>query len=188
MKKPSRTKNILINRRLPRLERLLLDTDVNVELEPLLQAIGFRTEFALRVVNVRKDTDILRWARRHRYILICHDKHKDKQTQLELFPEIYHNGGKIIRIGGKPSQDIYTSLGKILLHREEWINWFKENDGIVTVHQGMTPRPAIKLYQLVQGRMNLEVTPERTLRHRERSTRPRKPIIKQPPPEQQRLN
>lgn len=173
---------------MPRLERLLLDTDVNVELEPLLQAVGFRTEFALRVgVDIRKDTAILRWARRHRYILVCHDKYRDKETQLELFPELYHNGGRIIRIGGKPGQDIYASLGKILLHRQEWIEWFKENDGIVTVHQSMNKKPAHKLYQLVQGDMELVSDPAGTLRHRKRSTQLRKPRTKQPPLEQTRF-
>jgi len=187
LKEPSNTKNAS-TKCLPRLERLLLDTDVNVELEPLLQAVGFRTKFALRVgVNVRKDTDILRWARRHRRILVCHDKYRDKETQLELFPELYRNGGRIIRIGGKPGQDIYTSLGKILLHRQEWIKWFKENDGIVTVHQSMNTKPAYKLYQLIQGDMELVSDPTGTLRHRKRLTRPRKPRIKQPPVEQTRF-
>ncbi len=184
MKEPSNTRNIS-TKRLPQLERLLLDTDVNVELEPLLHAVGFRTAFAFRVgVNVRKDTDILRWARRQRYILVCHDKYRDKETQLELFPELYHNGGRIIRIGGEPGQDIYTSLGKILLHRQEWIDWFKENDGIVTVHRSMNTKSAHQLYQLVQGDMKLMSDPAGTLRHRKRLTRPRKPRIKPPPLEQ----
>lgn len=187
MKKPSNMKNISAQR-LPSLERLLLDTDVNVEIEPLLKAVGFRTEFALRMgLNIRKDRDILRWAGRHRYILVCHDKYRDKETQLELYPDIYRNGGKIIRIGGKPSQNIYTSLGKILLHRQEWIEWFKENDGIITVHQNINKKPAHKLYQLVQGDMELVRDPARTLRHRKRLTLPKKPRTKQFPPEQARF-
>jgi len=179
-----------LTKRLPNLERLLLDADVNVELEPLLKAIGFRPTFALHVdVNIRSDTDLLRWARRHRHILVCHDKFKDKQTRLELYPELHRRGGKIIQIGGGPSQDPYKSLGKILLHREKWIGWFTTHDGIAIVHeQGWTPRDAHKLYTIVQKEMPLEVTPVQTLRSR-KSTRQqakRRPK-KLPPPEQQRF-
>lgn len=179
------TRNIS-TKRLPKLERLLLDTDVNVELEPLLKAVGFRTEFALRVgVNIRKDVDILRWARRYRYILVCHDKYRDKETQLDIYPELFHNGGKIIRLGGKPGEDIYTSLAKILINRKEWVEWFNENDGIVTVHRSMNTRPAHKLYQLVQGDMELTTDPAKTIRHRTiRPTKPSSPRTKPPAPEQ----
>jgi hypothetical protein len=175
-------------KQLRRLERLLLDADVNVELEPLLSAVGFRTELALRVdVNIRKDVDILRWARRHRYILVCHDKFKDRQTRLELYPEIYHNGGKIIQIGGGPSQDCYTSLGKILLHRSKWREFFSEYDGIVIVHeQGMNKRDANKLYSVIQRKMPLSDEPVKTLRSR----KPPRQVShkrKQPPPEQSRF-
>ncbi len=187
MKKLSSTRNSS-TKQLPKLERLLLDTDINVELEPLLKAVGFRTEFALRVgVDIRKDTAILRWARRHRYILVCRDKYGDRQTQVQLFPELYRNGGKVIRIGGSPSQDVYTSLGKILLHRQEWIEWFKGNDGIVTVHQGMTKRDAQKLYQIVQGGMDLVDRPVQTLRSRKPPRKQMKRRSKQPPPEQTRF-
>ena len=188
MRKPSNTK-ATSTRRLPKLERLLLDTDVNVELEPLLEAVGFRTEFALRVeVDIRKDTAILRWARRHRRILVCHDKHKDRETQLELFPEIYRNGGKVIRIGGGPGQDIYTSPGKILLHRQKWLKWFQTNDGIVTVHESMNKKDAHQLYQIVQGDMDLVERPVQTLRHRKPVRRQTKPSGKKIPPEQPPLS
>ena len=154
-------------KRLPSLERLLLDADVNVELEPLLRAIGFRPEFALRVgVNIRSDVDVLRWARRRRYILVCHDKFKDRQTRIELYPELYRRGGKIIQIGGGPDQDPYTSLGKILLNREKWVEWFKNHDGIVIVHERINTRDALKLYAVVQRKMPLEVSPEQTLKAR----------------------
>ena len=154
---------------LPKLERLLLDADINIELEPLLKAVGFTTEFALRVTNIRSDTDILRWARRRRYILVCHDKFKDKQTRVELYPEIYKNGGRIIQVGGAQGHDPYAALGMILVQRNNWFQWFKEHNGIVTVHpNGWTPRDAHELYSIVQGKMPLETTPEKTLRHRER--------------------
>jgi hypothetical protein len=176
-------------RQLHKLERLLLDADVNIDLEPLLRAIGFRTEFALRVgVNIRNDTDILRWARRHRYIMVCHDKFKDRQTRMELYPEIYHRGGKIIQIGGGPSQDCYTSLGKLLLHRQKWLEFFREHDGIVIVHeQGMHKRDANDLYTIVQRRMPLSDEPIKTLKSRKPIQHHVKRRLKEPPPEQARF-
>ena len=178
--------------RVPQLERLLLDTDVNVYLEPLLQAVGFRTKFALRVsVNERNDRQILMWARRHRYIYVCHDKFKDKATRLELYPEIYHHGGKVIQIRGRdgPAQDIYKSLGKILLHREEWAAWFDQNqNGIVTVStERMRGRTSHELYTIVQAEMPLATDPETTLRNPSTRRRPRQQRTRIPPPEQERL-
>jgi len=175
--------------RVPQLERLLLDTDVNVYLEPLLQAVGFRTEFALRVsVNDRNDRQILMWARRHRYIYVCHDKFKDKATRLELYPEIFNHGGKIIQIRGRdgPGQDIYKSLAKILLHREAWVAWFEQNQhGIVQVStERMTGKTSHQLYTVVQAEMPLATDPETTLRQplaRTRSRRQRTPVT---PPQQ----
>ena len=176
----------------PQLERLLLDTDVNVSLEPLLQAVGFRTEFALRVsVNERNDRQILRWARQHRYIYVCHDKFKDKQTRLEIYPGIYDRGGKVIQIRGRegPAQDVYKSLGKILLHRKEWKAWFEEHQrGIVTVStQRMNGRTARELYTVVQAEMPLAADPETTLRYPSTRRRTQQPQTLLTPLEQERL-
>ncbi len=188
MRKPSNTRTYS-TRRLPKLERLLLDADVSVYLEPLLRAIGFRPEFALRVgVNIRSDRDILRWARRHRYILVCHDKFKDKQARIELYPEIYHRGGRIIQIGGGPGQDPYTALGKVLVNRQKWIEFFNEHDGIVTVHeQGMRKRDARELFTIVQRTMPLADEPVRTLRSRKPPRQQPRRRVKQVPPEQERF-
>lgn len=175
--------------RLPKLERLLLDCDINPELEPLLRAVGFRTEFVKNVgVNVRDDTEIIKWARRHRYILVCHDRHKDKRTQLQLFPELRRNGGKIIEIGGHTGQDLLTALGKILVHREEWMQFFKENDGIATVHRTeIRKKSAHELYKRVQGELALGGDPARTLKHRKHLEQPTRKRIKDMPAEQQQL-
>lgn len=158
---------------MPKLERLLLDADVNVELEPLLKAIGFYTQFALRVgVNIRSDLSILRWARRHRYILVCHDKFRDNQTRIELYPELYHRGGRIIQIAGGPEQDPYRSLGKLLLYRDTWVEWFKDHDGIVILSPNQIKlKDAHKLYTVIQKKMPLEIEPVGTLRHRQRITK-----------------
>lgn len=172
----------------PRLERLLLDADVNVGLEPLLRAVGFRTEFAFRVVNVRSDRDILQWARRHRYIYVCHDKFGDKQTRLEIYPEIFYHGGKVIQITGGPQQNLYVSLGKLLIHREKWVEWFQSNEGIVTLSMDkMRTQDAHQLYTMVQRTMDLAVDPEATMRRRrirrQQSERPQRQV----PLEQRRL-
>ena len=169
--------------RLPPLERLLLDADVDVGIGPYLEAVGFRVQFALHVgANVRSDTAILRWAREHGHILVCHDKHTDKSTRLELYPELYEHGGKIIRISGNPSQNEITALGKILVHREEWRSWFADNDGVVIVasHQ-IICRDAHYLYtRHVQG--TLFTDPVDTIRgSRSTRQRPRQPRPKKPP-------
>ena len=170
-------------RRLPPLEHLLLDTDVDVGLCPYLEAVGFRVRFALHVgVNVRSDTAILRWAREHGYILVCHDKHSDKSTRLELYPELYERGGKIVRIAGNPGQNEITALGKILVHRDKWSSWFAENDGeVVVTSQKIICHDAHYLYTThVQGA--LQIDPVKTIRRsRPTSPRPRQSRPKQPP-------
>ena len=174
---------------MPKLERLLLDADVNPELTPLLRAVGFDAEFAPSLgVNIRNDRDLLRWARRRRYILICHDKFKDKQTRVELYPELYHRGGQIIQIGGGPAQDPYTALGKLLVNRKDWLEWFKSHSGYVLVHsQGMIKRDSSELYSIVQSTMSLVTEPVRTLRQRKRSKRRGKKRTRMTPIEQERL-
>lgn len=172
--------------RLPKLERLLLDCDINLELEPLLQAIGFRTESALRIgVNNRDDTEILKWARRHRCILVCHDRHRDRRTRIELYPEVYRNGGKIIEICGGPEQHPLTSLGKILAHREDWLAFFDDSSGVVSLTKdGMKKKRARDLYVMVQREFKLQTDPEETLRERTRQRKGGKRKAKLSPSDQ----
>ena len=174
---------------MPKLERLLLDCDINPELDPLLEAVGFRTEFAKNVgVDVRDDTAILKWARRHRHILVCHDRHKDRRTQVHLFTEMRRNGGRIIEISGHTGQEPLTALGKLLVDREEWRKFFEDNHGIVTVHKGPAKlRPAHKLYTIVQRELALGLDPVKTIRDRKRLQRSRKKGLKAKPLEQQQL-
>lgn len=144
-------------------------------------------EFAPRIkgADVTDDTALLRWARRRRYILVRHDKTRDKRTRLELYPEVYHHGGKIIRIGGGPDQDALIATGKILVHLDEWQEFFEENDGMVVVHkQGMRKLPSHALYAQVQGTLDAEqVTGRRVIK----PSRPRKPQPKPPPVYQRRF-
>lgn len=173
---------------LPQLERLLLDADVSVELEPYLRAVGFRVQLAIRTdADITRDSSILRWARRRRYVLVCHDKHRDKTTRLDLYPELYENGGKILRIGGPPGQEELTALGKILVHREKWRTWFAENDGVVIVTgEKAIYHTASELYTRIQPSLE-GVDPVARMRHRRPSTRQQQKRPRQVPIEQGRL-
>lgn len=166
-----------------RLESLLLDDDVNVRLEPLLRAVGFRTQSARRI-QVRSDVALVRWARQHRHILVCHDKYKDRKTNQYLYPEIYHRGGQVLRISGRPGQDVLTSLGKILIHREAWRDKFASQDGIAILYPDkLTFQEASKLYTYVQRPMDLLSDPAKALRKRKpprRSTTKRSKPPKSP--------
>ena len=172
---------------LPRLERLLLDTDLDVDIQPYLEAVGFQTHFALRIeADERDDVALLRWARENHHILVCHDKHKDRSTRLELFPELNTNGGHILRITGDSSQDVLTALGKILVNREKWRTWFEDNDGVIILKMdGVIYRPAHELYRMVEKHLEGAVPAER-LRNR-KPVRPGKRPTRPTPPQQNRL-
>ena len=163
---------------LPKLERLLLDTDLDVDVQPYLEAVGFETRFALNVeADERSDVALLRWARENNYILVCHDKHKDRSTRLELFPELNTSGGHILRITGDSSQDVLTAVGKILVNREKWRPWFNDNDGLVILtKERVIYRPAHELYMMVEKHL---VGSDHAERMRDR--KPARPS-KRPPP------
>lgn len=114
--------------------------------------------FAFRVgVDIHDDTAILRWARRHQCILVCHDKHRDSKTRLELFPEVYRNGGQILRIAGRPDQDPLVSVGKVLVHIEEWREFFAHSDGTFLVAKCSTLAiPPDKMLAQVQGTFDMD--------------------------------
>ena len=165
-----------------RLESLLLDEDVKAQLEPLLQAVGFKTESARRI-HVRTDVALLRWARQHRYILVCHDKYRDRKTNQYLYPEIYHRGGKVLRISGPTGQDVLTSLGKILVHREAWRKKLATQDGIAILYPDkLTFQEASKLYIYVQRPMDLLSDPAKALRKRKPPRRSRMKRARPPKP------
>ena len=170
----------------PPLERLLLDNDVNVELRTHLIAVGFEVALANETgANTRNDTDLLRWARDNNYILVCHDQHGDRNTRLELYPEIYESGGEILRIGGPPDQHPFVALGKILVHYEKWTDWFRNNDGIVTVHTSkVIPEDSGRLFDKVQEMQRKDASQaivERTELNKTRRRTRRKPRPDQPP-------
>ncbi len=133
---------------------MLLDTDVNVKLKVYLEAVGFDVVFANDAnVNIHDDTAILVWARNHHRIFVTHDRFKDGKTKFKLYNELYENGGHAIQIGGGSHIPLLTSLGKILIHREDWVEFFDKNDGMVLVHKyGMKLMPRAYLHRNMRKR------------------------------------
>lgn len=103
-------------------ERLLLDADTPPTLERLLRAIGFRTDSVLRIeeIDVRSDVAVLRYARKHRMIVVCFDMHKDNATKLAWNTEIMLRGGRAIQIDGGPAQPDDEAAGKVLMLYPAW--------------------------------------------------------------------
>ena len=122
---------------LPNLDRIVLDADVNMLVRTYLEAVGFDVVLSTQEdVDVRSDVAVLQWARERERMLVCHDKHRDGHTRMRLFEEIHANGGKILRIGGKPDQSPITSTGMIMVHRQQWLSFFEEyQSGIAIVHR-----------------------------------------------------
>lgn len=171
---------------LPELEHLLIDTDVKATISQYLEAVGFNVVFAGKVkVNYHDDCAIIKWARKHKRILVCHDRYKDNSTKIRVCHEIYKHGGHVIQISGSPAQHVLTSVGKVLLHREKWLEFFSNNDGIVLLKQGeMKPMPRSYLIQQIQGIFKPAIPSVNP-----KSPRPRKVIKKpkMPPPGQSQL-
>lgn len=147
---------------LPRLERLLIDTDVNPLLARYLRAVAFNVLFAAKVrVDYRDDISIIKWARKHRRIVVTHDRYKDRATKIRACQEIYDHGGQVIQVSRGQDQTPLTSLGKILAHREDWVKFFQENDGMVLVHKtGMTPMPRAYLIRQIQNQLDFPALPK----------------------------
>ena len=107
----------------------MLDGDIDPELAGYLRAVGFNVQLAPRdnPKVIENDVAVLRYARRRRRIVVCHDGHGGRESALELFPEIYNNGGRILRIGGDSSQSLLLALGKVTVHYDNWSTWFRSN-------------------------------------------------------------
>ena len=174
---------------LPSLEPpLLLDTDLSAEIQPYLEAVGFRTQFALHVdADERDDVDLVRWARENGFIYVCHDRFRDRDTKIRVYPELHQNGGKILRIAGDPSQDPLVAVGKVLVDYEKWQEWFENNDGIVIVRANNKPiyQYAHDLFARIE-RYLTDDDPAQRLRHR-RPSRQRGARQRPTTPGQQRL-
>jgi len=158
--------------------RILIDADVNVEVGHHLQALGLNVVFAHDIeADVTDDRALLRWARRHKRILVCHDRHKDIRTKQFLMPEIYNHGGRILRIGGNPDQHPFLAVGKVLVHYVGWEQFFSASHGICTVHtDSIKKQGPEELYEFVHKRMKLDIDPVAALRERKRLPRRRRPV------------
>ncbi len=135
-------------------------------------------------VDYRNDIAIIKWARSHGRIVVTHDRYRDRATKIRACQEIYENGGQVIQVSRGQNQTPLTSLGKILAHREDWVKFFQENDGMVLVHQtGMTPMPREYLIRQIQSQLDLPTLPyiaPKSPRTRKGGRKP-KPISKNQP-------
>jgi len=142
--------------------------------------------FAAKVkVDYRDDIAIIKWARSHGRIVVTHDRYKDRATKIRACQEIYENGGKVIQVSRGQNQAPLTSLGKILAHREDWVKFFQENDGMVLVYQtGMRLMPRAYLIRQIQSQLNFPILPHiasKSPRTRKEGRKP-KPISEGQPP------
>ena len=139
-------------------------------------AVGFDVVFATRVdVDIHDDTEVLKWARRRRRIMVTHDRFEDGATKHKLYQEVYDNGGKIIQIARRRNQDPIMLLGKVLVHRRDWLAFFEENEGMVLLHvDGMKRMPRNYLIRQIQHVLPIDPTPALTkrLQPQERKSRP----------------
>ena len=162
-----------------KLEHLLLDADVNAHLVGYLEAIGFDVEFAPRVkgLDIHHDAELVKWARNHNKYYVCHDRFKDNQSRLKVYIEVYEYGGRVIQIAPGPQQPVYSSLGKLLVHRAAWLAFFDEHeDGLVVVHgTGMHKKTPEDLHKEI-----LKIAVVNPIGSLETSHRPRKRRVKLP--------
>ena len=114
-------------------ERFLVDSDIDPELVILLRKVGFKATHATWHNIPNDDTGYLIWGRKHRYILVNHDKHRDAKTKYSFYSEMYYRGGKVIRVG-KPGHSVLRLLGCILAQRHRWLDCFSQDSGEASVH------------------------------------------------------
>ncbi len=136
------------------------------------------------------DTRLLIWAREHRYILVCHDKHRDAKTKYSFYSEMFYRGGQLIRISGRPGQSALLALGKILVHRPTWQEYFRNDSGEAVVNPSGCPfTSAAKLFDRSSYELRLPFEdPAVPLKSRAPLHKRRKRKKKPPPIEQMRLS
>lgn len=96
------------------------------------------------------DVELLKWARRHRRILIGFDLYKGL-TGPRMDNELHRRGGRLITIAGGPDQPVSRILGKLLFHQETWEPFFSAGYGKVRIETVSTHRgdrvARIKMYR-----------------------------------------
>ena len=159
----------------PRLERLLIDADVHPDAIELLEIAGFRITEARKQpeIDIRADTSLVRWARRNRHIVVCHDQHRDRATNQYLYPEIYQRGGRVLRVGGDNSQDPLIVLAKVVIHGDTWRRFFNEHkSGIAIVYASKcVTYTGAELRLFLQDEMDLAIDPVGAMQGRKRRRR-----------------
>ncbi len=120
------------------MERLLLDADVPPEVERILARIGFPLESARRREDIDDEDDIavVRWARKHRMIVLCFDQHDDHRTRLAWNPEIGLRGGRVLQVSEGPEQEPEQAAGKVLMLRPRWSPILRAGHGVVRLTRG----------------------------------------------------
>ena len=137
------------------LERFLIDSDIDPELVFLLRKVGFKATHATWHEIPNDDTKYLVWARKHDYILVNHDKHRDAKTKYSFYSEMYYRGGRVIRVG-KPGQSTLRLLGCILAQCHRWSAEFAADSGEAVVHpSGCNFTNACKLLERSKYKMRL---------------------------------
>lgn len=167
-----------------RAERFLVDSDIDPELVLLLRKVGFKATHATWQKIPNDDTEYLVWARKHNYILVNHDKHRDAKTKYSFYSEMFYRGGRVIRVG-KPGQPTLRLLGCILAQRHVWSEHFANDSGEVVVHpSGCNFTNANTLLERSQYKMRLPFEdPSIPLKARQPSKR--NPKRKRLPPKDQ---
>lgn len=121
------------------IQKLAADGDLHPDFVALLAAVGFDVadvRFHPSPATVQSDKAVLIWARSEGRILVCHDRHRDRATRQDVYDEIYQRGGKVIEVGGDNSQSPYLALGKLLIHRQQWQEFFRRRrGGLCVVHK-----------------------------------------------------
>ncbi len=119
---------------LPRLDRLLLDTDVNPLVGRYLQALQFDVTYALSEgIDIRDDVRILRHARSTSRVMVTHDRFRKTETKVRLYRDLYEAGGCVIQLGGAAQGSPLEAVGRILIHRDDWLSFFHEHDGLMVL-------------------------------------------------------
>ena len=167
-------------------ERFLIDSDIDPELVFLLRKVGLKATHATWHDIPNDDTKYLIWARKHNYILVNHDKHRDAKTKYSFYSEMYYHGGRVIRVG-KPGQSTLRLLGCILAQHHRWSAHFATDSGEAVVHpSGCNFKTAGELLEQSQYTLRLPFEdPSIPLKQRQPLTR--KPRVKRKLPSNNQL-
>ena len=166
--------------------RFLLDANVVQEVGRLLKRLGFEVESVYHVpVDIRNDRAIVGWAHKQKYILLTHDRFRDRKTIEPVADEMRRRGGRVIIIHGSPAQSPYESVGKMLVHLETWTRLIRRRSGIVKVdRQSCTFKEPKDLLAILQKRLPVSKEIAAAVKERKKARKPRKKRTVRPPAEQ----